>query len=290
MQTQMRREMTADEETALQALLMFQVPARGVAGSGPAGSGRAFGGDSAPASALGGTMPVEGVVGGTGAAPLPIFPKKSRPGGATFHRERMQANVNKIITTARNSEGLAIWDTKAGLERNILILQKFFRQCKEIGKQEHVKHPLFHFTQTSMTYEEKQALIKIIYHVDCIDPSRLFTQCLNYMGISLLHTQQNKEYILTFDPGTWNDQGYRLVRGGDTKGGKPTVRWGGVLSVDDIRTKFPLYDELRFRAESAGEYDPSPAAAPKKRQRTEDAASIHAQISALEEKLADVAN
>ncbi len=233
---------------------------------------------------------VERVVGGTGAASLPLFSKKSRPGGATFHRERMHANVNKIITTARNSEGLAIWDTKTGLERNILILQKFFRQCKEIGKQEHVKHPLFHFTQTSMTYEEKQGLIALIYHVDCIDPSRLFTQSLNYMGISLRHEHQNKEYILTFDPGNWNDQGYRLVRGGDTKGGKPTVRWGDVLSVDDIRRKFPLYNELRFRAESAGDYSPSPAAAPKKRQRTEDAASIHAQISALEEKLVGIGN
>jgi len=59
---------------------------------------------------------VERVVSGTGAASIPVFSKKSRPGGATFHRERMQTNVNKIITTARNSEeGLAIWDTKAGL-------------------------------------------------------------------------------------------------------------------------------------------------------------------------------
>ena len=110
------------------------------------------------------------------------------------------------------------------------------------------------------------------------------------MGISLRHEQQNKKYILTFDPGNWNDQGYRLVRGGDNKGGKPIVTWGDVLSIDDMRRKFPLHNELRFRAESAGEYDPSPAAAPKKRQRTEDAASIHAQISALEEKLTDVAN
>jgi hypothetical protein len=164
---------------------------------GVAGSGSPFRGDSASASALGGTRPVEGVVervvSGTGAASLPLFSKKSRPGGPAFHRERMQANVNKIITTARNSEGLAIWDTKAGLERNILILQKFFRQCKEIGKQEHIKHPMFHFTQQSMTNEEKQGLLEIIYHVDCIDPSKPFTQSLNYMGISFRHEQQNKK-------------------------------------------------------------------------------------------------
>jgi hypothetical protein len=68
------------------------------------------------------------------------------------------------------------------------------------------------------------------------------------------------------------------------------VTWGEVLSVDDMRRKFPLYNELRFRAESTGDYKPSPAAAPKKRRRTDDAASIHAQISALEEKLVGIVN
>ena len=110
------------------------------------------------------------------------------------------------------------------------------------------------------------------------------------MGISLRHEQQNKKYILTFDPGNWNDQGYRLVRGGDNKGGNPIVTWGDVLSIDDMRRKFPLHNELRFRAESTHDYMPSPAAAPKKRRRTEDAASINAQISSLEEKLVGVVN
>jgi hypothetical protein len=87
--------MKADEETALQSLLMFQVPVEGVAGSGLPCRG-----DSVSASALGDTMPDEGVVGCTGAASLPLFSKKSRAVGATFHRERMQTNVNKIITTA----------------------------------------------------------------------------------------------------------------------------------------------------------------------------------------------
>ena len=49
------------------------------------------------------------------------------------------------------------------------------------------------------------------------------TQLLCYLGMRSSIDKKANVRTLTFDPNGWNRQGYRLIKGGDVKEGKPTV-------------------------------------------------------------------
>ena len=53
--------------------------------------------------------------------------------------------------------------------------------------------------------------------------NKAFLQLLTYLGMRSNIDKKTQVRTLTFDPDGWNRMGYRLVRGGDTKGGKPEI-------------------------------------------------------------------
>jgi hypothetical protein len=53
--------------------------------------------------------------------------------------------------------------------------------------------------------------------------NKAFLQLLTYLGMRSNIDKTTQVKTLTFDPDGWNRMGYRLVRGGDTKGGKPQI-------------------------------------------------------------------
>jgi len=53
--------------------------------------------------------------------------------------------------------------------------------------------------------------------------NKAFRQLLTYLGMRSNTDEKAQVRTLTFDPEGWNRMGYRLVRGGDTKGGKPKI-------------------------------------------------------------------
>ena len=55
--------------------------------------------------------------------------------------------------------------------------------------------------------------------------NKAFLQLLTYLGMRSNIDKETQVRTLTFDPDGWNRMGYRLVRGGDTKGGKPEIAY-----------------------------------------------------------------
>jgi hypothetical protein len=85
---------------------------------------------------------------------------------------------------------------------------------------DHILHPLLGISAVTMTEEQDKSIIKEIYgHRK--KPRDAFGQLLTYLGMR--SEIKNKMRTLTFDPEGWNRMGYRLVKGGDMLGGKPTV-------------------------------------------------------------------
>ena len=56
-------------------------------------------------------------------------------------------------------------------------------------------------------------------------PDEAFAQLLSYLGMRSSIDKRANVRTLAFDPDGWNRTGYRLIKGGDVKGGKPTIAY-----------------------------------------------------------------
>jgi hypothetical protein len=162
-------------------------------------------------------VPASGVVQAPGA-----FPKIARGGG----------NISGVTTSTRtvkefrvnmNEEGVALWVPKDSYAAQITILKEAIEaQPSDAKPCEGTKHPLPHVSSVYIPMSLSNDIDKQMYGKRKAG-NKAFLQLVTYLGMRSNIDKKTQVRTLTLDPDGWNRMGYRLVRGGDTKGGKPQI-------------------------------------------------------------------
>ena len=91
-----------------------------------------------------------------------------------------------------------------------------------------IEHPLLGVRSFSITYAQSTMIARQVYPKRKT-PEKAFGQLMCYLGMRSRSNNDTKVRTLSFDRPGWNDKGYRLVKNGDTKGGKPKINYISVV-------------------------------------------------------------
>ena len=122
-----------------------------------------------------------------------------------------------------NEEGVALWLSEDSYADQITILKEAIEaQPSDAKTCEGTKHLLLHVSSIFIPMSLFNDIDKKMYGKRKAG-NKAFSQVLTYLGMRSNIDKETQVRTLTFDPDGWNRMGYRLVRGGDIKGGKPQI-------------------------------------------------------------------
>ena len=162
--------------------------------------------------------PASGVV----QAPV-AFPRLAR-GGGNMTGVKSPTRTLKEFMVKMNEDGFALWEPNTRNAEEITILKEAIETLPSDAKTcEGTKlHPLLHVSSVCIPMSLSNDIDNRLYgHRK--PGNKAFLQLLSYLGMRSSINENTQVRTLTFDPEGWNRMGYRLVRGGDTKGGKPEI-------------------------------------------------------------------
>jgi hypothetical protein len=122
-----------------------------------------------------------------------------------------------------NEDDVALWEPNSRNAAAITILKKAIETLPSNAKTCHgTKHPLLDLSSVCIPMSISNDIDTRLYgHRKA--GNKAFLQLLSYLGMRSNIDEKTQLRTLTFDPEGWNRMVYRLVRGGDTKGGKPKI-------------------------------------------------------------------
>jgi len=147
------------------------------------------------------------------------FPKHARGGGnMTYVKES-----NREIQVSLNQDGVAMWVPRNSYATQIFSLKGFIESLPgEAIFRGEIQHPLLQVSGVRIPLDVSDMMERQIYgHRK--PGNKAFNQLLSYLGMRSNIDKMAKVRILTFDPEAWNRMGVRLIKGGDSKGGKPKI-------------------------------------------------------------------
>ena len=149
------------------------------------------------------------------------FEKLARGGG----NMRSLKKSSREIEVCLNADGVALWEPRPSYAAQIAVLRDAIEAlpstCKIRGG---IEHPLLHVHGVCMTVAMSDSMDRRIYgHRK--PGNKAFAQLLSYLGMRSSIDKRANVRTLAFDPDGWNRTGYRLIKGGDVKGGKPTIAY-----------------------------------------------------------------
>ena len=159
------------------------------------------------------TAPTTAVVGN--------FSKVARGGG---NKTFLKDSTRKIdVFVLKN--GVALWEPKKSYAKDIQMFKDFIEEmpveAKILGA---IKHPVLDLFGCYITVEQSGTIANRIYgHRK--STNRAFGQLMCYLGMRSITDQKTKMRTLFFDPEAWNRVGFRLVKNGDSAGGKPKINY-----------------------------------------------------------------
>jgi len=163
-------------------------------------------------------LPTAAWNGGVAQAPDAVHPRRARGGGNMVQRKES----GRVFHVPRNKDGVLLYQPKASYERDIETLKQYIDALpSEAKKRGGVEHPLLHVREVRMHMAVSNAIDKKIYGHR--RGNKAFAQLLCYLGMRSSIDKKANVRTLAFDPDGWNRTGYRLIKGGDVKGGKPTI-------------------------------------------------------------------
>ena len=152
----------------------------------------------------------------------PVFPKIARGGG---NMTGVQSSTRKFkeFRVKISDDKVALWEPNTRNAAAITILKKAIETLPSDAKTcDGTKHPLLHVSSVCIPMSLSNDIDKTIYPQRKAG-NKAFLQLLTYLGMRSNIDKKTQVRTLTFDPDGWNRMGYRLVRGGDTKGRKPEI-------------------------------------------------------------------
>jgi hypothetical protein len=149
-----------------------------------------------------------------------VFPKLAR-GGGNMTGVKSSTRKFKEFRVKINDDKVALWEPNTRNAAAITILKEAI-ETTHAKTCDGTKHPLLHVSSVCISMSLSNDIDKKIYPKRKAG-NKAFLQLLTYLGMRSSINKTTQVRILTFDPEGWNRMGYRLVRGGDTKGGKPEI-------------------------------------------------------------------
>ena len=165
---------------------------------------------------------------GVPAPPVPeqvpvAFPRLAR-GGGNKTGVKTSTRTSKEFIVKINEDGFALWEPNTRNAKEIAILKEAIEALPSDAKTcDGTKlHPLLHVSSVCIPMSVSNDINNSLYgHRK--QGNKAFGQLLSYLGMRSNINENTQVRTLNFDPEGWNRMGYRLVRGGDTKGGKPEI-------------------------------------------------------------------
>jgi hypothetical protein len=153
-----------------------------------------------------------------------VFPKLAR-GGGNMTGVKSSTRKFKEFRVKINEDDVALWEPNTRNAAAITILKKSIDSLPSDAKTcNGTKHPLLDLSSVCIPMSLSNDIDKMIYPKRK-EGNKAFLQLLTYLGMRSNIDKKTQVRTLTFDPDGWNRMGYRLVRGGDTKGGKPEIAY-----------------------------------------------------------------
>jgi len=149
-----------------------------------------------------------------------VFPKLAR-GGGNMTGVKSSTRKFKEFRVKINDDKVALWEPNTRNAAAITILKEAIQNI-HAKTCDGTKHPLLHVSSVCISMSLSNDIDKKIYPKRKAG-NKAFLQLLTYLGMRSSINKTTQVRTLTFDPEGWNRMGYRLVRGGDTKGGKPEI-------------------------------------------------------------------
>jgi hypothetical protein len=151
-----------------------------------------------------------------------VFPKLARGGGNMTGVKSSTRKVKEFRVNI-NDDDVALWEPNTRNAAAITILKKAIETLPRDAKTcDGTVHPLLHVSTVCIPMSLSNDIDKMMYPKRKAG-NKAFRQLLTYLGMRSNIDKKTQMRTLTFDPDGWNRMGYRLVRGGDTKGGKPQI-------------------------------------------------------------------
>jgi hypothetical protein len=147
------------------------------------------------------------------------FPKHARGGGNLTYVK----DSDREIQVKLNEDGVALWVPRSSYAAQIFALKGFIETLpSDAISHGEIQHPLLHVSGVRIPLHVSDVMERTIYgHRK--PGNRAFHQLLSYLGMRSSIDKMAKVRILSFDPEAWNRMGVRLIKGGDSKGGKPKI-------------------------------------------------------------------
>jgi len=147
-----------------------------------------------------------------------LHPRLARGGGNLAQSKES----GRLFAVPMNRDGVYLYQPKQSYWNVIQTFKMYMdalpSAAKEFGG---VEHPLLHVREVRIPMDVSNAIDKEIYGHR--KGNKAFNQLLCYLGMRSSIDKKANVRTLTFDPNGWNRTGYRLIKGGDVKGGKPTI-------------------------------------------------------------------
>jgi len=154
--------------------------------------------------------------------PPGVFPKLAR-GGGNMTGVRSSTRKFKEFRVKISDDKVALWEPNTRNAAAITILKKAIETLPSDAKTcDGTKHPLLHVSSVCISMSQSNDIDQTMYPKRKAG-NKAFLQLLTYLGMRSNIDKKTQVRTLTFDPDGWNRMGYRLIRGGDTKGGKPEI-------------------------------------------------------------------
>jgi hypothetical protein len=152
------------------------------------------------------------------------FPRLAR-GGGNMRGVKSSTRTFKEFKVKLNEDGVALWEPNTRNAAEIAILKEAIATLPSDDKTcdgTKQRHPLLDVSSVCIPMSLSKDIDNRLYgHRK--RGNKAFLQLLSYLGMRSNIDEKTQVRTLTFDPDGWNRMGYRLVRGGDTKGGKPKI-------------------------------------------------------------------
>jgi len=132
-------------------------------------------------------------------------------------------HADKCCEVQLNQDNVAEWVPKASYKQQISTLQRFIESMPSEAKfYDGIQHPLLNISRFCISLEMSKQIGDDIYGHRKLG-NKAFSQLLSYLGIRSHTDKKANLRTLTFDPEAWNRMGVRLIKGGDSKGGRPKI-------------------------------------------------------------------
>ena len=147
------------------------------------------------------------------------FQKIARAGG----NMKYVKESSREIQVQLNQDNVAEWVPKASYKQQISTLQRFIEIMPSEAKfYDGIQHPLLNISRFCISLEMSKQIDHDIYGHRKLG-NKAFSQLLSYLGMRSHTDKKANLRTLTFDPEAWNRMGVRLIKGGDSKGGRPKI-------------------------------------------------------------------